>query len=243
MIYPTLRRIFSPLSSTPLHPHWLMRRKFALRYQWIASHLSDGQLLDIGCGNQPLRAALPDTVRYVGLDYPTTTKLGYSGNPDIFGDAQRLPFADGTFDAVALLDVLEHIPVPDVALAEAVRITRPGGLVVCQTPFMYPLHDLPYDFQRWTAPGLRRLAAPHPIVLQALKPYGNAIETAATLGNIALVKSMLHACEKHYWGFLFLPLIAALVPLINLLGWLLAHILNDPDFMPLGYSAIFKKND
>lgn len=185
---------------------------------------------------------LPNTVCYIGLDYPLTTQLGYSGNPDVFGDAQSLPFADNTFDAVTLLDVLEHIPHPDAALAEAIRITCPGGLIVCQTPFMYPLHDLPYDFQRWTAPGIRQLALSYSITVQAIRPFGNSIETAATMANIALVKSVLDAYEKNHWSLLVLPLIAVLVPLINLLGLLLAHILDDPEFMPLGYSFIFRKN-
>jgi ubiquinone/menaquinone biosynthesis C-methylase UbiE len=40
------------------------------------------------------------------------------------GDAKRLPFEDGQFDAVTLLEVLEHIPDTGRALAEVCRVAR-----------------------------------------------------------------------------------------------------------------------
>lgn len=45
------------------------------------------------------------------------------------GDAVRLPFADGVFDAVATRFLLQHLVVPAAAVAELVRVVRPGGLV------------------------------------------------------------------------------------------------------------------
>lgn len=46
------------------------------------------------------------------------------------GDAQDMPFRDGTFDIVMAAHILEHLPDPRTALAEMVRVARPGGLVV-----------------------------------------------------------------------------------------------------------------
>jgi ubiquinone/menaquinone biosynthesis C-methylase UbiE len=45
-------------------------------------------------------------------------------------DARRLPYDDDTFDVAMTAHLLEHLPDPRVALAEMVRVTRPGGLVV-----------------------------------------------------------------------------------------------------------------
>lgn len=50
------------------------------------------------------------------------------------GDALALPFADGTFDAVIVSEVLEHLPNDKGALAELVRVLRPGGRMAVTVP-------------------------------------------------------------------------------------------------------------
>ena len=51
----------------------------------------------------------------------------------IAGDALRLPFRDGAFDAVTISFGLRNVASPGAALAEMRRVTRPGGrLVVCE---------------------------------------------------------------------------------------------------------------
>jgi demethylmenaquinone methyltransferase/2-methoxy-6-polyprenyl-1,4-benzoquinol methylase len=45
-------------------------------------------------------------------------------------DARQLPYDDNTFDVAMTAHLLEHMPNPRLAIAEMVRVTRPGGLVV-----------------------------------------------------------------------------------------------------------------
>ena len=52
-----------------------------------------------------------------------------------FGDVTALPFAQGGFDAVLSLDVLEHVPDYRAALREFARVLRPGGQLVLSVPF------------------------------------------------------------------------------------------------------------
>ena len=54
------------------------------------------------------------------------------------GDATRLPFADGTFDRVITSEVLEHIQADVDAIAELVRVLRPGGTFACTVPSEWP---------------------------------------------------------------------------------------------------------
>lgn len=54
------------------------------------------------------------------------------------GDATRLPFAAASFDAVITSEVLEHIPNDTGALAELVRILRPGGVFAATVPTWLP---------------------------------------------------------------------------------------------------------
>ena len=240
MIAPRLRRLLAPLRKTPLHPQWLSGKDADLQKQWIAGRIY-GRLLDIGCGSKPLDKCLPDGVEYIGLDYPPTVVKGYDGKADVFGDGQRLPFKDDSFDCVALLDVMEHLPWPEAAFNEIIRVTHAGGLIITQTPFLYPLHDLPHDFQRWTREGLARFCERHPVTLVELRHYGRPLETAAVLTNLAFAKGMLESLHSRKMGLLLLPLAAASILIINLVGWSLARLLPDKGFMPLGYTAIFKR--
>lgn len=54
------------------------------------------------------------------------------------GDATHLPFADATFDRVITSEVLEHIPADTEALAELVRVLRPGGTFAATVPSWFP---------------------------------------------------------------------------------------------------------
>ncbi len=50
------------------------------------------------------------------------------------GMAQHLPYGDGEFSAVLMGEILEHVPDPANVLAEALRVTKPGGRVIASTP-------------------------------------------------------------------------------------------------------------
>jgi SAM-dependent methyltransferase len=52
-----------------------------------------------------------------------------------FGDVTALPFANGSFDSILSLDVLEHVPEYRAALREFARVLRPGGTLVLSVPF------------------------------------------------------------------------------------------------------------
>jgi SAM-dependent methyltransferase len=54
--------------------------------------------------------------------------------PLVRGDVTALPIRSGAADAVLLLDVLEHLPEPAAAVAEARRVLRPGGALVVSVP-------------------------------------------------------------------------------------------------------------
>ena len=54
------------------------------------------------------------------------------------GDALSLPFADGEFDRVVASEVLEHIPDDTDAIAELVRVLRPGGTIAVTVPRWLP---------------------------------------------------------------------------------------------------------
>ncbi|RAV11325.1 SAM-dependent methyltransferase [Mycolicibacterium sp. GF69] len=54
------------------------------------------------------------------------------------GDALDLPYADGTFDCVIASEILEHVPEDDKAIAELVRVLKPGGRLAVTVPRWLP---------------------------------------------------------------------------------------------------------
>jgi SAM-dependent methyltransferase len=109
------------------------------------------RILEIGGGRSGLAHLLYPGAEVVTIDVDFDLHgQGPAGAAASFvcGDARRLPFKDGTFDAVTLFDVLEHIHEDHVAAAEAVRVTRPTGVVLVSTPNI----DWRYPFYRFMKP-------------------------------------------------------------------------------------------
>jgi len=91
--------------------------------------------LDLGCGggiHRPVLRALG--YRYHGVDYQGDAAT------DLV-DAHTLPFADGVFDLVMAIALLEHIAQPFAVLREAQRVLRPGRRLIGTVAFLEPFHD------------------------------------------------------------------------------------------------------
>lgn len=56
----------------------------------------------------------------------------------VVGDALALPYEDGAFDVVIASEILEHVPADDAAIAELVRVLRPGGTLAVSVPRWLP---------------------------------------------------------------------------------------------------------
>jgi SAM-dependent methyltransferase len=95
--------------------------------------LGAGTVLDVGCADGALRAALPAPGPWlVGLDASETLLRDHP--PRVLrADARRLPVRDRAVDAVTALDVLYHLPDPMPALREARRVLRAGGHLLAAT--------------------------------------------------------------------------------------------------------------
>jgi SAM-dependent methyltransferase len=117
------------------------------------------ELLDVGCGaGASLQVYRHRAKRYVGLDLSSKAiEIAQRKAPEhewLVGDACRLPFADECFDCVAFSNVLHHIPEFPRALAEAFRVTRPGGAVFAFDPNV--LHPAMFLLRHPRSPLYRR---------------------------------------------------------------------------------------
>jgi ubiquinone/menaquinone biosynthesis C-methylase UbiE len=133
-------------------------RLYAPVYDWVARPLERGReraidrldleagnrILILGCGTGSDLDYLPPGVTVTAIDATPAMirrtekraeKLGIEVDARV-GDAQSLPFDDGTFDAVLLHLILSVVPDPDAVVAETDRVLAPGGRVLIFDKFV-----------------------------------------------------------------------------------------------------------
>lgn len=237
----TLRNLFSAIRNTPFHPQWFAVCK-ERQYLAAIGKSVHGRVLDIGCGQQKPQQFINPDAAYVGLDYYRTATEWYGTRPQVYGDARALPFRESSFDWVLLLDVLEHVPAPNHSFGEAFRVLKTGGRLILQVPFMYPTHDAPLDFHRWTLYGLQELARKTGFTVVEKTPMGTPLECAALMCNLAISKTVLGWIERKNPLAVFVLLLPIFVLSANLLAWLLPSRVEDEDgFMPHAYRMVLEK--
>ncbi len=119
------------------------------RFQQRLEALPPGEILEIGSRARSAitrRGLIPAHLKYVGLD------ILDGPNVDVIGDAHALAaqFSSGRFSAVFSFSVFEHLAMPWKVALELNHVLAPGGLVFTQTHQSWPVHDLPWDFWRYS---------------------------------------------------------------------------------------------
>lgn len=238
-----VRRIFAPFRRTPLHPQWFCFRDES---NWLceAGSACRGVVVDVGCGRQRVRPYLLPQCSYVGLDYPQTAIALYSIRPDIFADGGQLPLLNECADTVLALEVLEHVADAEALVTEAARVLVPGGQFILSVPFLYPLHDAPHDYQRWTPFGLRHLLCTTGFEITSLETKGWPLATGVLLLNLALAKTVLELFRRRNpLALVACPVVALCILIANLLAWSFQWLDRDQEFMPFTCRVHARKAD
>jgi len=94
------------------------------------------RLLEIGCGHGGNLHHLGPDIDRVGVDFSEqrASFARRTGARCVVAGAERLPFADGSFDVVLVRDLLHHLPVRQSALDEAFRVLTVGGRLTLIEP-------------------------------------------------------------------------------------------------------------
>lgn len=148
-------------------PYWRMRTRRA-----IDPHPGQ-RILDVACGTGTVTRILADHGATVtGLDFShgmiSEAIERHGDHPNITfqqGDATQLPFEDNTFDATTVSFGIRNVQEPKRALAEMLRVTKPGGkILVCE--FSHPANSLVgfgYDtYMNVVMPGVVKLVSSDP---------------------------------------------------------------------------------
>lgn len=182
----TARDVVGEVGPTPRHdrPHlprrdlWPMFLK-AVNYRKLSVLEIGARFVDPEAKKKGRRALVEGD--YVGFDY-------YEGpNVDVVGDAHKLSsYFSRQFGAVVSSSVLEHIAMPWLVAIEINRVLELNGLTYHWVPLMWPMHEMPWDFYRFTTGGLQALFS-KPLGFQVLDvAYGPEAEVyfqAGPTGN------------------------------------------------------------
>lgn len=132
------------------NPTW---QRHVASYALMEPFLPQGRILDLGCGvgHSFERLAPRETV---GVDIDAASLAGQA-RETVVADMRDLPFADDSFQGLISVQSIEHVPDPEVVLAEARRVVAPGGVAAFVTvnrltfarpdEIIDPYHDLEFD--------------------------------------------------------------------------------------------------
>lgn len=185
----------------------------ALRAQLPRFH---GTFLDIGSGLQPYRGLItspPSRVeRYIGMDLAGNAVTTYHKvRPDLVWDGVHIPLDDRSVDSAMATEVLEHCPDPGAVLREAFRVLRPGSPLFITVPFLWPLHDVPYDEYRYTPFALRRLLEGAGFTDITVRPLGGWDASLAQLLGLWALRRPMPAWKRGIVKRITLPVVRSLL--------------------------------
>ncbi|MFZ1689156.1 MAG: methyltransferase domain-containing protein [Flavobacteriales bacterium] len=173
-----------------------------------------GSLLDIGCGVMPYRELLlakPSSItRYIGMD------LGSHGiykkvPPDIEWDGRTAPLEDASVENAMAIEVLEHCPEPMVVLREAHRVMCTGGTFFFTVPFLWPLHDVPYDEHRYTPFAMERMLKDAGFKDVIVTPHGGWNASLAQMIGLWVTRKPMTARRRSILKRLTFPVVRSLL--------------------------------
>lgn len=167
-----------------------------------------GRRLEVAPG---LRPRLPiEGTQFLDISAPALAKLRDRGARVTLGKVNALPFANGAFDLVCALDIIEHVEDDDSALAELSRVARSGGVLLISTPLHPLLWNAFDDFvghkRRYEPPNLLAKLAQHGLVVERSAPFGMQPRSSRLL-DLGMWW-MTHQRERAMWWYnrVFMPL-------------------------------------
>jgi SAM-dependent methyltransferase len=196
-----------------VNPFWLCRRELALALSDLAPRLI-GTVLDFGSGSQPYRPLLKNCSSYVSLEYDTPQNRERKA-ANIFYDGKTIPVQDHSYDGILSTQTLEHVPNPDVIVAEWARVLKDGGLLLITMPFMWPEHEMPYDFQRYSSGGLRLLLERSGFEIVEQHRLLSDCRAPAQLFLAWMFDSILVKCRPKVLRFILIPLLCTPISILS----------------------------
>jgi len=150
-------------------PHYIHYYFLIRDIKEAISKYAHGNFLDLGCGNKPYETLYkPKTVSQIGCDVIQSDR----NRVDVLCPVTDLKFENEQFDTILCTQVLEHVFEHDRMMSEIFRVLKPGGHIILTVPFVWELHEEPYDFFRYTKHALNEIFEKSGFEVVYIKPNG-----------------------------------------------------------------------
>jgi SAM-dependent methyltransferase len=149
----------------------------------------NSSVLDLGAGAKPY-APMYETYFSENTEVDVPHGSHDMSGIDVFASADALPLSDESFDCVICTEVLEHCQHPQAVMKEIARVLKPDGRACLTTPFYQQLHEVPYDFYRYTPWALEGFAKDAGLKVESITPRGGYVAVALRILLVPVVKLM-----------------------------------------------------
>jgi len=169
-----------------------------------------GKLLDLGCGRMPYKSLIKkfsSITEYIGMDISHEYYEQNIYKPDMIWDGTVIPLIEDSIDTVILVEVLEHVPNAVAILKEVKRVLKDNGEVFITVPFLWNLHDVPYDEYRYTPFSLKRIFMEAGFSHIEINTFGNWHASLALFLGSWVRRSRLSDFKRKLFSMLALPLV------------------------------------
>lgn len=152
-----------------VNPYFIARRSLYGGINKFSQTIINKKILDLGCGCKPYSTLFAGS-EYVGIDIEGGGHKGSAKNADLSFDGENIPFIDNFFEVIICTQVLEHTEAPEKLIQEANRVLKNGGILFLTCPFVWPEHEVPYDFRRYTQYGLKKILEENNFNIEKILP-------------------------------------------------------------------------
>lgn len=176
----------------------------ALRYETVIGLFADRyrpdlDILEVGSGSAGVTEFLHHPVTGVDTAFERTAERRTSYLRQVTGSAEALPFEASSFDVVLCLEMLEHVPADArrPALAEMLRVLRPGGRLIVS----FPADETALALDSWLNESYRRKAGvEHPWAREHLEMgLPDTAEVAAVARELVGSRGTV-TVRRHMWA-------------------------------------------
>ena len=201
----------------------------------FADSLPEGTLLlDAGAGEGKYRDFFKHC-KVIGLDKCVGDSSWDYSSLDVVGDIHCLPFADNSFDAVISIVVFEHLKNPFKAMKELSRVLKKGGKIFIVFPFLWEIHQRPYDFFRFTEYGFKELVSESGLKVIELKQLGCFFRVLHYM-----VASLIKECRNNFYALFVTFMLLPYIIIFLFVSDIIDRITGICNYTP-GYSIILQK--